>query len=146
MTSHIPNFSQRFTADSGSRLGPPFKMRHLGTCPYFLCFPVKTMCPPPSTRIAASPSSKQFFWICRKHWACFLFQPREKRLTSNTALLCYWRTGRVGIWLHRRVKLSEPGVFLEYLLNFSEVTSVVEAQRSEGGEDLEASKGTAKER
>lgn len=41
------------------------------------------------------------------------------------------------------MKLSEPGIFLEHLLNCSEVVSVAEAQRGKGGKDLEASKETA---
>lgn len=96
----------------------PLSKRGTWDLPLFLVLPSEDYASSSFYKDWVSPGSKQSYWICRRHWACSLFQPRERRLTSNPALLWDWLTGMVGIWLHRRLKLSEPGIFLEHSLHF----------------------------
>lgn len=103
MASQIPHLSQSFAADCGSWSGPLFKMR--------------TKCPPPSSRITLSMLSSVL----------------ERRLSTNPVFLYGQLTGTMWAFglAYWKVSLSEPGMFWEGLLNFSEVISVAEAHRVE---------------
>lgn len=70
-----------------------FQSEALGNLPLFLVLPSEDYVSSSFYKDCSVPWEQAFCWICRRYWACSLFQPRERRLTSNPALLCDWLTG-----------------------------------------------------
>lgn len=81
-----PTFQPKLCSIACSRLRTCYKVRCSGTWPCFLCFPLRTRYPPPTSITLASRSTDQVGppdCASKGHSACSLLWPRCRRWTAN---------------------------------------------------------------